>query len=148
MYNFTIYSKGFYPRIALPTRIQPPSFSLFDNILCNGLDDAVNYISGVLITDISDHKMICTVHPNNSLKQKIDKFIEIKERDQLSMDNFIHELASLNILDKLDKGLNIDPNNYYELFAQLIKYARIFHGLKFVTRRRNTNGPNGLQMGS
>ena len=38
--------------------------------------------------------------------------------------NFIDELASLNILDKLDKGQNIDPNNNYELFAQLIKYAR------------------------
>ena len=43
------------------------------------------------------------------------------------MDNFIDELASLNILDKLDKGQNIDPNNNYELFAQLIKYAREKH---------------------
>ena len=62
------------------------------------------------------------------------------------MDNFIDELASLNILDKLDKGPNIDPNNNYELFAQLIKYARenIFQWLKFVTRRRNTHGPNGI----
>ena len=71
--------------------------------------------------------MIFTVHPNNSVKQKIDKFIEIEKRNQLSMDNFIDELASLNILDKLDKGQNIDPNNNYELFAQLIKYARKQH---------------------
>ena len=71
--------------------------------------------------------MIFTVHPNNSVKQKIDKFIEIEKRDQLSMDNFIDELASLNILHKLNKGQNIDPNNNYELFAQLIKYAREKH---------------------
>ena len=32
-----------------------------------------------------------------------------------------------NILDKLDKGPNIDPNNNYELFAQLIKYATEKH---------------------
>ena len=120
------YSKGFFPRITLLTRIQP-SFSLIDNILCNRLDDGANSVSGVLITDISDHKMIFTVYPNNSLKQKIDKFIEIEKRDQLSMDNFIDELASLNIIDKLDKGPNIDPNNNYELFAQLIKYAREKH---------------------
>ena len=87
-YFESIYSKGFFPRITMPTRIQPPSFN-----------------------DISDHKMIFTVHPNNSVKQKIDKFIEIENRDQLSMDNFIDESASLNILDKLDKGPNIDPNN-------------------------------------
>ena len=71
--------------------------------------------------------MLFTVYPNNSLKQKIDKFIEIEKSDQLSIDNFIDELASLNIFDKLDKGPNIDPNNNYELFAQLIKYAREKH---------------------
>ena len=119
-YFESIYSQGFVPRITMPTRIQPPSFSLIDNILCNSLDDAAKSVSGVMITDISDHKIIFTVHPNNSVKQKIDKFIEIEKRDQLSMDNFIDELASLNILDKLDKGPNIDPNNNYELVAQLI----------------------------
>ena len=81
-YFESIYSKGFFPRIALPTRIQPP-FSLIDNILRNSLDDGAN--------------------------------------------KFIDELASLNILDKLDKGQNTDPNNNYELLAQLIKYAREKH---------------------
>ena len=71
--------------------------------------------------------MIFTVHPNNSVKQKMDKVIEIEKRDQLSMDNFIDELASLNILDKLDKGSDNDPNNNSELFEQLIKYAREKH---------------------
>ena len=52
-YFESIYSKGFFPRIT--TRIQPPSFSLIDNILCNSLDDAAKSVSGVLITDISDH---------------------------------------------------------------------------------------------
>ena len=43
------------------------------------------------------------------------------------MENFIDELACLNILDKLDKRPNIDANNNYDLFAQLIKYAREKH---------------------
>ena len=51
------------------------------------------------------------------------------------MDNFIDELASLNILDKPDKRPNIDPNNNYELFAQLIKYAREKHILKVIKVR-------------
>ena len=78
-YFESIYSKGFFPRITLPARIQPPSFSLIDNILCNSLDDAAKSVSGVLITDIFDHKIIFTVYPNNSVKQKIDKFIEIEK---------------------------------------------------------------------
>ena len=73
-------ANNFFPRITLPTRIQPPSFSLIDNILCNSLDNAATSVSGVLITDISDHKMIFTVYPNNLLKQKIDKIIEIEKK--------------------------------------------------------------------
>ena len=67
-YCESIYSKGFFLRITLPRRIHPPSFSLINNNLCNSLDDAANSVSSVLITDISDHKMIFTVYPNNSLK--------------------------------------------------------------------------------
>ena len=43
------------------------------------------------------------------------------------MGNFTSELASLNILDKLNKGPNTDPNIIDELFAHLIKYARGKH---------------------
>ena len=64
-YFESIYSKRFFPIISMPTRIQPPSFSLIDNIFCNSLDDAAKSVSGVLITDISDHKIIFTVYPNN-----------------------------------------------------------------------------------
>ena len=38
--------------IAVVGLVQPPSFSLIDNILCNSLDDAAKSVSGVLITDI------------------------------------------------------------------------------------------------
>ena len=69
-YFESIYSKGFFPRITLPTRIQPPSFSLIDNILCNSLDDAAKSVSGVLITDISDHKMIFTFTQTIQLSRK------------------------------------------------------------------------------
>ena len=123
----TILNRYTVKAFFLELKIQPPSFGLIDTILCNSLDEAADSVSGVLITDISDHKMIFTVYPNNALKQKIDTFIEIKKKNQLSMDNFIDELASLNILDTLDKGPNIDPNYNYELFAQLIQYAREKH---------------------
>ena len=50
----------FFPRITLPTRIQPPSFSLVDNILTNEIDKNTDSISGLLINDLSDHKIIFT----------------------------------------------------------------------------------------
>ena len=62
--------EGFFPRITLPTRIQPPSFSLIDNIITNDIDKTSNSISGLLINELSDHKIIFTFHKNKSYLEK------------------------------------------------------------------------------
>ena len=119
--------QGFFPRITLPTRIQPPAISLIDNILANNINEAANSMSGLLINDLSDHKMIFTRHKNNTYIGKIKKFVEIEKRDDTSMSNFAEELISLNIYDKLDKNIANDPNQNYEIFAEAINYAREKH---------------------
>ena len=48
-----------------------------------------------------------------------------KNNEVVVINNFCHELGSLNIYDHLDKRLNLDPNDNYELFAVLIKHARV-----------------------
>lgn len=145
-YFESICSKGFFPRITLPTRIQPPSFSLIDNILSNDIDGYANATSGLLINSISDHKIIFTFQSNISYKNKINKFIEIEKRDDVSVNNFITELESLNIYDKFNKQLNIDPNNNYELFAHLIKYAREKHLPKVKVRYKKKKHPTSKWM--
>ena len=122
-----ICSKGFSPRITLPTRIQPPAISLIDNILTNNIYETANSMSGLLINDLSDHKMICTWHKNNTYIEKVNKFVEIEKRDDASMSNFAKELISLNIYDKLDTNIANDPNQNYEKFAEAINYAREKH---------------------
>ena len=89
-----IISKGFFPRITLPTRMQPPSFSLIDNFLCSDIVGTVDYTSGLLINDISDHKMICTHLPNDSYKNKVNKFIVMEKNNGASINNFCNELGS------------------------------------------------------
>ena len=126
-YFESICSMGYFPRITLPTRIQPPAFSLIDNILANNLDETENAISGLLINDLSDHKIIFTFHQNNSYIDKVNKFINIEKRDDSSMNKFVDELTSLNICEKLDKQLTSDPNNNYEILSGLLKYAREKH---------------------
>ena len=51
----------------------------------------------------------------------------MEKNNEASINNFCNELGSLNIYDHLDKRLNLDPNDNYELFAGLIKYAREKH---------------------
>ena len=60
----------FFPRITLPTRIQPPSFSPIDNILASNIDETADASFGLLINDFSDHKIIFTIHRNNSYIEK------------------------------------------------------------------------------
>jgi len=120
-----ITTKGYFPRITLPTRIQPPSFSLIDNILYNRIEE--NSESGVLINDISDHKMIFTYHENNAYTENNNKYIDIEKRDDISISNFIEELKTMNIYGHLNKDLDSSPQTNYEILAQLLKYAREKH---------------------
>ena len=47
-YFESICLRDFFPRITLPTRIQPPHFNLIDNILTNETDKNTDSISGLL----------------------------------------------------------------------------------------------------
>ena len=116
-----ITTNGYFPRITLPTRIQPPSFSLIDNILYNRIEE--NSESGVLINDISDHKMIFSYHENNAYTENNNKYIDI----DISISNFIEELKTMNIYGHLYKDLDSSPQTNYEILAQLLKYAREKH---------------------
>ena len=86
-----------------------------------------NSTSGLLIKDLSDHKIIFTFHKNKSYLVKVNKFIEIETRDERSMNNFVNELKETNIYDQLDKQLTGDPNANSELFNSLLNNARKKH---------------------
>ena len=70
-YFESIIAKGFFPRITLPTRIQASSCTLIDNILTNNIDETTQSKSGLLVNDISDHKILFTYQINNSHKIKL-----------------------------------------------------------------------------
>ncbi len=85
-----VISKGFFPLITLPTRIQPPSHTLIDNIYANKLEDISKLKSGILINDISDHKMIFTYQESDIYIDQVEKYIEIEKKDDISFQNFVN----------------------------------------------------------
>ena len=87
----------FFPQNNAPTRIQSHAISLIDNILANNINEAANSMSGLLISDLSDHKIIFTLHKNNTYIEKVNRFVEIEKRDDASMSNFAEKLILLNI---------------------------------------------------
>ena len=126
-YFDSIIAKGFFPIITLPTRIEASSCTLIDNILTNNIDETAQSKSGLLVNDITDHKIIFTYLINNSHKIKMEKFIKIEKNDRVSMESFAGELKNLNIYDKMNKNINCCPQDNYEVFASLVKFAKEKH---------------------
>ena len=123
----TVMVKCFFPRITLPTRIQNTSHTLIDNILSNNIEDGLKSKSGILINDISDHKIIFTYEENMSYVEKNAKYIEIEKQDELSLANFVEELTLLDIHSQLDHSQQSNPQDNYKTFSKLIKCAKDKH---------------------
>ena len=69
-----------FPRITLPTRIQNTSHTLIDNILSNNIEDGLKSKSGILINDISDHKIIFTYEENMFYVEKMPSILRLKSK--------------------------------------------------------------------
>ena len=81
--------------------------------------------AGIIINDISDHKMIFTFLEIDSYVEKVDRYIEIEKKDEKSLQSFINELKSLNIYDQFDSNNN--PEKNYNIFSSLLRTAREKH---------------------
>lgn len=75
-----IYSHGFFPLITKPTRIDEirGSATLIDNIFSNDLRGRHNLVSGILITDVSDHFMVMAISKDQIVSP--DDRVTIKTR--------------------------------------------------------------------
>ena len=124
-YFNNIIANGFLPLITLPTRISDRSSTLIDNIFTNDIEELGQ--SGILLTHLSDHQMVFTYIEKLDYIEKIPKFIDIETKDERSIKNFIEELENLNINDQLKPLTDSNPNDNYEIFAQLLKYAKDKH---------------------
>ena len=123
-----LWQNVFFPRITLLTRIQNTSHTLIENILSNNIEDGLKSKSGVLINDISDHKIIFTYEEKMSYVEKNAKYINVIEKqDELSLANFVEELTLLDIHSQLDQYQQSNPQHNYETFSKLIKYAKENH---------------------
>ena len=78
--------------------------------MADKINETASSMSGVLINDSSDHKMIFTWHENNTYIERVNQFVKFEKRDDASVRNFAEGLISLSIYDKLDNNIADDPN--------------------------------------
>ena len=73
------------------------------------------------MNQLSDHQMVFTNIVNIAKIDKVSKYIEVEKSDEISLQNFIHELKLLNIYDQLETNLHTNPETNYEIFTMLLK---------------------------
>ena len=119
--------------VNLPTRIQDNTHTLIDQKWSNSLEENIKSKSRIIIKDISDHKMIFTYMEITAFFEKIDKFIKIDRNNQVTMQNFVDELRSMN------QNVNKNPEDNYERFIHTVNNAREKHlQLKIVKYNKKT----------
>ena len=114
-----LVTNGFFPKITVPTRMGERSSSLIDNIFPNDTEEKET--AGILLNHLSDHQIIFTNIEKLSYIEKVPKFITIETNNVASIQNFICEMKTLNIYDKLNKSIDRKPEENYEAFVKSIK---------------------------
>jgi hypothetical protein len=89
-----IYSSSLLPLITKPTRISNTSHSLIDNIFCNDAQSN-RYISGIIVTDISDHFPVFTINVKYQTKAQQTTY-KYRNYSARNIENFFSKLESHN----------------------------------------------------
>ena len=125
-YFDSMISHGFSPCITLPTRFSKRSATLIYNFLLKFSEKYGDTSSGILFSDIADHLpyFVC-LSTKNSINQ-VTRSIEIKPTREF-LDNFRQAISNGEMYNLLDKNINADPNNNYNIVHDTIHKARTRH---------------------
>ena len=120
-----LLSSGFHPKITLPTRISKTSHTLIDNIFTNST--TLDEVSGIITDKISDHFASFTITKSFLIKKREKKTITIDVNTLKAKEKFKAELTNINVYDMLNKDLNSDVNDNYNMFEQIITSTKEKH---------------------
>ena len=110
-----------------------------DNAELNDIENNAHALSGILINDISDHKMVFKFQENNKYHEEYSRFVEIEKRDEISIQKFITELKNQNISNHLNSSINNNPHENFKIFASLLQHAREKHLHKKMGKYKKRN---------
>ena len=117
-----------FPKITLPTRFAKSSCSLLDNIFCKLSKNISSTISGILLSDLSDHLM-CFVGIKLVKMKNTDPPRLVKQKINVEKANtlLLQDLNSQNIYNKMIQSLDHDPNDNYKKMSEILQDCRRKH---------------------
>ena len=132
------FSHFLYPVITQPTRFSPTSATLIDNIFARNLPE--NYLSGILLNDMSDHLPVFYVanekhNDLKSVKYVLRKYRNYNENAITSFANKISNISWDNIIAPNDT--NLSYNNFMNIFGSLYNeyFPLITKRIKIINNR-------------
>ena len=114
-------SQNMVPSLTFPTRITDSSATLIDNIFTNY--NETDCSSGIIITNISDHFPCFYCMKCDKKYPKSNTNIYSRNFNVTNINNFIYELASSNIMNKLNNEDTLDPNINYDILEKILTDA-------------------------
>ena len=117
-------TNGFFPKVALTTRIEDSSSSLIDNIFTNDTEE--KEIAEILLNRLSDHQIMFTYIHKLSYIDKVPKVITIEKNNSALFQNLIREKMTLNVYDGLNISIDSNPKKNYEILIIIIIIIIIF----------------------
>ena len=103
------------------------SATLLDNFLCKITKQSSHSIAGILLTSLSDHFPYFISLAYSKSGKHIDKYIEVKQTSHVSINNFKNDISDSDIYSKINKDIDSDPNNNYDIFHNILKSATKQH---------------------
>ena len=86
-----------------------------------------NDASGIFVNHISDHQAIFTITSTKLNNRMEQQYVSIETKDDVSLNNFITEVSNMNISELLNRNINANPTENYELFSRLVQEAKTKH---------------------
>ena len=114
-------SQNMVPSLTFPTRITDSSATLIDNIFSNY--NKIDCSSRIIITNISDHFLCFYCMKCDKKYPKSNTSTYNRNFNVTTINNFIYELASNNIMSKLNNDDTLDPNINYDILEKILTDA-------------------------
>ena len=86
-----------------------------------------NDASSISVNHISDHQAIFTITSTKLNNRMEQQYVSIETKDVASLNNFTTEVRNMNISELLNRNINANPTENYELFSRLVQEAKTKH---------------------
>ena len=122
-----VISHSFYPKIILPTRFSTYNGTLIDNFVCKLSKSTIDTVPVILFKTFSDHQPHFICINTISYEAPPPKYIKVTTQSYEAISNFANEIINADILERLNKTSNADPNTNYNILHDCIESAKNAH---------------------